>query len=482
MHPAPNDRLAAARADYATFLATYLPTWTPVPCADFHLRAAEAIRQQPEYQGVWQWFRGAAKSTHATVLLPLWLAIQEPPAVQVVLVVGRNLSAARRLLRDVRYALTHAEQLLEDTGWRPAKPWSTTELVLEHGPAFLALGMGQSPRGLRVGTRRPDFIVADDLDYPALVANPTRVHTTVAWILEDLLGTQDQGPARFLLTGNLFSSRSVQAELLATGRFDLHRVNALGEDGRPSWPAKYGDGAWLHRRRELLGYRAFAREYMNTPVEEGGLFRPHWIRYEPPLPWHRYAALVAYIDPSFTDSPRADYKACKLWGAYTLPEGGTAYHHLAAFVRQTTLRELFLWCIALYRKGQAAGVEIPFQIEANFFQALVLRELQVLELSEGIRLPIRPDRGNRGPKFSRIEAVSTLWERGLVAYAEELRTDPDTQTGIAQLLALAPGSRAHDDGPDADAAALSLLQRQLPTNASPYLNTRHLLEPRRRWR
>ncbi len=462
MEPPDPARLDAARADYANFIGTYLPEWAPVPCADFHLSAAQAVAADPQYRGMWQWFRGAAKSTHAALLLPLWLAVQDPPELRFLLLVGRSQAAARRLVADLRRALEAADTLLLDTGWQRTKRWSRDELVLEGGPAFAALGLGQSPRGLRIGQQRPDAIVCDDLDYPALVRSPERVRQTVAWVLEDLLGTQDVGPSRFLWVGNLFSQRSVQAELLATGRFACHRVDALTPQGLATWPAKYGAGDWLRERQALIGYRAFAREYQNTPIEDGGAFRAQWIRYTPARPYPDYHALVAYIDPSFTATPRSDYKACKLWGAYRTPAGATEYHHLAAFVRQCPAEELFRWCLARYGEIAAAGGAVQFWIEGGFFQAVLLQSLQAVEAELDQRLPIRQDTRAKGPKYSRIEALSGLWERGLVAYAEGQQADPDTQTGIDQLLALAPGSRAHDDGPDADAGALTLLLSMQP--------------------
>ncbi len=62
-------------------------------------------------------------------------------------------------------------------------------------------------------------------------------------------------------------------------------------------------------------------------------------------------------------------------------------------------------------------------------------------------------------KLQRIEAVSPLWERGLVYYNEAKRNDTDMKTGIDQTLSLARGSRAHDDAPDADEGAIYKLQK-----------------------
>ena len=72
-----------------------------------------------------------------------------------------------------------------------------------------------------------------------------------------------------------------------------------------------------------------------------------------------------------------------------------------------------------------------------------------------------PDRRKKPDKFARIEAISPLWERGLVWYNEKLRNDTDMRAGIEQTLAFERGSRAHDDGPDADEGAIYKLQKQV---------------------
>ena len=77
----------------------------------------------------------------------------------------------------------------------------------------------------------------------------------------------------------------------------------------------------------------------------------------------------------------------------------------------------------------------------------------------GYHLPILPDRRHKPDKLQRIEAVSPLWERGLIFYNEALRSSPDMQVGIEQTLALERGSRMHDDAPDADEGAIWHLQR-----------------------
>lgn len=94
-------------------------------------------------------------------------------------------------------------------------------------------------------------------------------------------------------------------------------------------------------------------------------------------------------------------------------------------------------------------------------QDTILDEFEREGAQRGYIVPVMPDKRKKPDKFARIEAVSPLWERGLVWYNEKLRNDRDMRTGIEQTLAFERGSRAHDDGPDADEGAIYKLQKQV---------------------
>lgn len=444
--------------DYAAFVRRYFGHYAPVACAPQHLEAAARVAADPHYHGLWKWFRGAAKSTHASLMLPLWLACRGE--LRFGLIVGKTLRDASRLLGDLRTEVEENAELRADFAIEVER--ATTELVVfacgGERVTVRALGMGQSPRGLRAGAQRPDYIVADDLDHRALSQNPDRVRRMTDWVLEDLLGTFDIGRGRFVLVNNLFSRTSILYTLEQTGRFDLLEMNAFDAEGMPTWPAKYGDGEWLRERERMLGYTAFMREYQNTPIDTGTVIRPEWVRYGAARELSEYAALVCYIDPSYSHSTRADYKAAKLWGLLHTA-AGPEYHHLAAFVRQAPMGELVQWCYDKYAQwGRPAN--LTFIIEGTMQPV----ELQAPFTAEGVRrggfVPITTDPRKKPNKLARLESIAGLWQQGRVVYAEALQHDADTQVGLAQWYALGQGSKAHDDGPDADEGALYLLARR----------------------
>ena len=163
--------------------------------------------------------------------------------------------------------------------------------------------------------------------------------------------------------------------------------------------------------------------------------------------------LVCYTDPSFKSTTANDYKASRLWGKI-----GTELHLIDCYVRQDSVTGMVRWLYNLY-EDLPEGVAVSFFMEANFLQDTILDEFTEEGNRRGYQLPISGDYRKKPDKIQRIEAVSPLWERGFIFYNEALKESPDMQVGIEQTLALERGSRIHDDAPDADEAAIWILQK-----------------------
>lgn len=458
-------RIARLRANYAAFCEYYFPHFLTlrdkttgeairtIHNAPFHNRAAESIRRTPNLKAVFMWPRGHAKSTHMDVFVPLWLMFQEKRLISFMVVVGKSEDSATRLLGDIQAELTSNQRIIADYGeQRSSQSWTEGEFKTSGGVKFLAVGRGQSPRGLRDREARPDYIVIDDLDDDELCRNEKRVHDITDWVKEALFGALDVGRGRFLMVGNLISKNSVLYNIAHTSGVVLSKVTALDKQGNPTWADK-----WTREEadnyRQFVGYRAWEKEMMHNPITDGTIFRAQWIRWKRMLPLKRYDMLVCYTDPSFKSTTANDYKACRLWG-----KTGTELHLIDTFVRQATVGEMVRWMYDLYERTRDT-VAIQFWMEANFMQDIIMDEFASEGRLRGYQLPIMPDKRKKPDKLQRIEAISPLWERGFVFYNEKKREDPDMMAGIEQTLALEHGSRAHDDAPDADEGAIWMLQR-----------------------
>lgn len=454
-------RIRHLRTDYAAFVDYYFPHWTinpetgkATPCAPFHVSAANKILKDRNLKAAFQWHRGAAKSTNMDVFVPMWLMAQEHREINVMVLVGKSEDNAKTLLGDIQAELQYNQRYIHDFGEQyNVGTWEEGEFVTRSEVAFFARGRGQSPRGLRYRSHRPDYVVIDDLDDDELVESPARVTKLFDWVRSALFGTLDGGRGRFIMVGNLIAKNSVLAKWCDIKSVHVTKVNIYDSKGGISWASKWTPQE-VKDIENVVGYRAFQKEYMNNPIIEGAIFRNEWIRWGKRPAWSKFSKLVLYIDPSFKGSIKNDYKAAKLWG-----KAGTMLYHLRAFVRQSSVAEMVRWCYDLYEWTREQGISVRWYMEANFMQDTILDEFRREGELRSYQLPITGDKRKKPDKFQRVEAISPLWERGFVVYDETQKDDPDMLAGIDQTLAFEKGMRGHDDAPDADEGAIWLLQR-----------------------
>lgn len=452
-------------ANYSAFCEYYFPHFLTlrdkttgevlrtVHNAPFHNQAARKVMETPNLKAVFMWPRGHAKSTHFDIFMPLWLMLRPKRLINFMVVVGKSQDSANRLLGDIQAELEYNQRIIADFGQQKNLGlWTAGEFKTAFGVKFLAVGRGQSPRGLREREARPDYIVIDDLDDDELCRNEKRVHDLTDWVKEALFGALDVGRGRFLMVGNLISKTSVLANIAATRGVFVSKVQAVDKNGEPVWKEKWTKED-AQEYRDFVGYRAWEKEMMHNPIVDGTIFRADWIRYKPMPSLQKYDMLVCYTDPSFKSTTSNDYKASRLWGKI-----GGELHLIDCYVRQDTVGGMVRWLYDLYERTRDKAA-ILFFIEANFMQDVILDEFAVEGNLRGYQLPIMPDKRKKPEKIQRIETVSPLWERGYVYYNEKLKDSPDMQVGIEQTLALERGSRVHDDAPDADEGAIWILQR-----------------------
>lgn len=461
------ERIKHLLSDYGAFVDYYFPHYTSnpqtgkqTPCAPFQIKAAKQIKADKNLKAVYKWHRGAAKSTHIDIFIPMWLKAQiyggaELRQFWVMVLVGKSEDNAKTLLADLQAELQYNKRYINDFGQQHNNgTWEDGSFVTKDGTAFFARGRGQSPRGLRYRSHRPDYIVIDDLDDDELCQSPARVTKLTDWVKEALFGALDGGRGRFIMVGNLIAKNSVLANVCAIKSVKVSQVNILDAKGNVSWAAK-----WTRQEvqaiEDFTGYRSFQREYMNNPIVDGAVFRADWIRWAKRPAWRDFTEIVLYIDPSWKSSQKNDYKAAKLWGKTKK----TQLWHLRAFVRQATVAEMVRWCYDLYEWAGKTGIAIKYYMEANFMQDALLDDFTIEGVLRGYQMPIVGDKRKKPDKFLRIESIAPLWERGFVFYDDSQKDDPDMLAGIDQTLAFQKGMRGHDDAPDADESAISILQK-----------------------
>jgi hypothetical protein len=274
------ERIAAAKANVENMVKTYLKHYATAECADFQITLADYVKLNPAQKVLVRWGRGLAKSTWCDLIIPLWLWIRDE--IHFMVIVGNNLDKAKMLLSDLQ-AEFEANQLLKHDFGEQLKSGSWEKGFFQTKDGFIAkaLGMGQSPRGLRVGAQRPDYIVCDDLEDKDTSKNPKRQREMAEWIERDLLPTMDGPIRRYLHPNNNPFPSSIQGILEERHpNWKLHRVDACpGAKRLPRWASKYPKDYYLQLETEI-GTLALEAEHNNNPHVEGAMFKETYIIWE----------------------------------------------------------------------------------------------------------------------------------------------------------------------------------------------------------
>lgn len=459
------ERIKRARKDYAFFVSYYFSHLANKPCAKFHFEAAKHILAEPKARALFEWSRGHAKSSHISLMIPLWLKIQESRQMNFMVLVSKSWEAAAALLSDLQAELQFNEKFIHDFGSQmQVGSWTEGKFITTDGIKFVALGRGQSPRGLKNRGNRPNYIVIDDIDDDELSENPRRVKKALDWCLSALYGTMEAGRGRFIMVGNRIAKNSILAKYAErkNKRLIHTKVNMLDKNGLPSWSENYTLEE-IAEIKEDIGSRLFEKEYMNNPITEGTVFLDKQIRFGKMLELKHYKLLVCYTDPSFKESSTADFKATKLVGK--TPEG--KYHVLKAYADQTSVSQMVRWHYEV-ENWVDGRVPVMYYMESNFLQDLLLDEFRTVGNNAGHQIPIRGDSRSKPQKEARIEAMQPLFERGDIILNEDEKDSQGMEVLKEQLLNFEKGSKSHDDAPDALEGAIWMLNRRTRTSDAPY--------------
>lgn len=376
--------------------------------------------------------------------------------------VSKNEELAMQLLSDLQVELEFNELFKSDFGQQVKQgDWKEGRFKTIDGCMFMAVGRGQTPRGIKNSGQRPDYIVIDDLDDDELVRNTMRVTNVLDWCLSALIGAMTAGRGRFIMIGNRIGKDSVLSRMVERPNVYHTVVNAVNNKGIPSWSEHYTAQEFADLRN-FMGERRFQKEYMNNPITEGSIFLKKHIRYGKMLPLKEYRSLTCYTDPSFKSTSTSDYKATMLVGKTKAGE----YHVLKSFVEQTSITDMVKWHYHIHDWINGA-VPVLYYMESNFIQDLILDEFRKTGSDVGFQIPIRGDGRKKDNKFARIEAMQPLFERGLILLNELEKNSVGMTQLEEQLLMFEKGSRSHDDAPDALEGAIFLITKRNSV-ATPY--------------
>lgn len=450
-------RITRAKKDVAFFVRTYFPHYATAESADFQIDLAKKTLANPTCKILVRWGRGLAKSVWSDVVIPMWLWINDDIGYMVI--VGNNYDKACILLGDLQAEFESNQLLIRDFGEQVKfGNWEDGYFRTKNGFIAKALGMGQEVRGLRVQSRRPDYIVCDDLEDKDTVKNPKRQDEVVKWVEASLLPTMDGSRRRYLHPNNDFTPRSIQNQLEAKHpNWTLSRIDACrGADRFPRWVEKYPTTYYKELEQEI-GTIALESEYNNEPHVEGTIFTDELIQWGKRPNLDKFSLIIGFWDVAY--SGKNDYNAVKVWGLH-----GRNFWHLKAFCKQCKMNEAVRFMYD-YEKSLPPTVIVHWRVEKQFWNDPVREAISAVEREMGRPLNIVVVDRPTSKKYDRILSLHPYYQNGRTYYDEAEKANNDMQVGIAQLKSIEPGYKTHDDAPDADEQAINILAAHVRTDA-----------------
>jgi hypothetical protein len=433
-------RIKHLEANVEEWFVYYFPKFAYAKPAKFHIDSTRRILDNPEWYEVRNWSRELAKSTR-TMMEVLYLTLTGKK--RFVLLVSNSMDNAERLLMPYRANLEFNQRIIADYGIQE-KPgaWQAHEFTTRKKAMFRAVGAGQSPRGAKNDEVRPDVLLFDDLDTDEMCRNTNTISNNWKWIEEAAIGTRSiSNPTLILFCGNIIAKDCC---VVRAAQFADYRsiVNIRDANGISSWPQKNTE-AHIDRVLKQKSYAAGQKEYFNNPIDEGTVFKE--LNYKKLQPLRDYKMLVFYTDPSYKSSKKNDFKASHLIGKYK-----DEVHVLKSYCAQTTTSEMIDW---MYEIDTLVGGVVPVYY---IIEWPTIDDTLNLEITEGAKrhngkiIPLKADDRAKPDKFTRIESLlEPLNRRQKLWFNINEKTNPHMIKTQEQFLALAPGSRAHDDSPDA---------------------------------
>ena len=407
-------------------------------------------------------FRGSAKSTIAEEAITIMAGFRE---FKNILIVGETSDRACDRLLSIRREIEQNDKLREVYGDLIGPTWADGELVLSNGVRLLAVGRGQSLRGIKYEDMRPDAVFVDDVEDEESVADPKRREKLRRWFFAVLLPACD--PSVFIRV----AATPLDPDALAVRLIDeegwshsIYPIEYLDENGErcATWPDRFPlkkiDELRKNFTRQGL-FEDFEREYMCAiRSSKTKTFPMTSIKVEPRV--RTWQAVYAMFDPARTTNKASATTGFAAWSWI-----GTKLVVWDAWGRQILPDEIVssIFDVAL----SEALPPVWIGVEEDGLNEFLLQPIRTEQVRRGVAIPFRAMRAPRG-KLDFIAGLQPYFRAGQVIFAKEL---PDLKD---QLLSFPTGKI---DVPNALAYALKL-KPGAPIHE--HFGNRHIVEDLRR--
>ena len=403
--------------------------------------------------------RGHAKTTIACFLVPLYQALNEPEAFRHYLNIQATEEKALAINRAIKTELEENEEVRAIYGDQIGERWTDQQFALRNGVVFSAKSAGQSLRGIKYRSLRPDYILVDDLYDEDEVSNIEATKKVNSWFWGTLYPSRSKVRRSAIHVLGTAANKADLLELLkGKSRWRSRTFRAITDwDAKTVlWP-ELNSFESLMAEAEDMPSVIFNREYQNERRDDSeSLIKQAWIQYYDPakLAFDERHALVAVflgVDPSIGAKPGNDATGAALiyktrWT--DAPAGVFNWYIAGLWNERLSLNKR----VELLRRIQD-GSELP--ITKARIEGIAGFKDFVSEAKRLTNIPIE-EIGKVKDKLTNLENKSGYFENGRVFISE--RIDPKLRNLLVDQLTT--NYPTHDDLRDAVLLVLPELQRK----------------------
>lgn len=293
--------------------------------------------------------RGLGKSTWWFLILPLWAAANGHVKFAAAFADSSgqamsHLQTLRTETQDNALLRNDYPDLCTPARWRSGTSVADRQSMLhmKSGFTFAARGIDSSVLGLKVGERRPDLLICDDIEPDEASYSPALAEKRRSTLLDAILALNVY--ARVVLVGTVTMPGSIMHQIVKAARGSTdpaddwvtdekirchHHLPIPVDDAgneRSVWPAKWSL-AWLRSRRDAkssAARREYAKNYENNPLASDSVY---WAGDD-----FTYGSLDAvartglWVDPAVTTKGTSDYTGLAVVG-HSPSEGKVEIKH-----------------------------------------------------------------------------------------------------------------------------------------------------------
>lgn len=394
-------------------------------------------------------FRGGAKSTTAEEAILIKAAFRE---IKNYLIVGATKDRAYERLHAIRHEVEQNERLAEIFGDLQGPTWGDGELVLSNGIRLLAMGKGQSLRGVKYLDARPDGVFGDDLEEKEDVRTPEARKRTLDWFLFDLIPALDVTKAHARVAATPLDPEALPIQLKRAGwethTYPVEYPDEITAARTPTWPDrmplieidKIKDAAI-----KTGSLREYNQEYMCVAEAPGTkTFKAEMLRIEPQV--RTWQNRFCMYDPARTVSATAATTGFADWswiGGRLVVWNGWA--------RQLMPDEIVSDMFRYYEECNPTWIGV----EEDGLNQWLLQPIRHEQVRRGITLPIRPVKAPKG-KLDFIRGLQPYFNAREVIFAQDMPDfwaqflsfptgKIDAPNALAYAPRLRPGAPMYED-------------------------------------